>query len=173
MLKRIKKIKNVINLCWVKQIEAQGQEVDTFKDEEGNQGGKIKNPIETLKDNGFLTYKECEAGLRYQRTFEITKRTNHARPIMDGSTVSSLAFGARDAMNADWVEACRKVNRIKRVIEDEDIKLICVLESLFEQQKTIDYIMDYWSIGRLKVRDSAQRICEILIEFEKENKKSA
>ena len=186
-LEKLPKDNNNLNKFLLKRYEDAGIEIIKYAMRNGLIGAAIQNPLEKLLKKGIITHKEFFAACKYSVDLEHANKSNRARPIYDGTPISSASNSFKEkSLSQDRLDAASRVFLIRQAIEKEDEpkqfkdfkktdfktrhrrtttnrKLIKILELLFERQFTINVVEKETGINHRMIEERAKEICAIML----------
>ena len=179
-IKHPKPLNNNLNKFTLRKLENEGSEIITYLMKNNNIGAAKKNPIVRLYEASKLTRDEFSAAENYQKRFEISQISHHARPVLiyDGLSHSSASSKSEEGGSSQsQIDAGRFIFKVKMALELKnhetqyrnkkfqvvDLQLPQILESIFEKQQKSLYVQQALHLDRLTLQDRVKNICKILV----------
>lgn len=178
----------ILNKELLRQIESSGVDVEILLHDTRRIGARRANPLQRLFEKKKLTREEYVAATRYQFDFELSNLSHHARPSYDGSSISAAASRASEnTPKQSQLNATARVELVKRLVSvasrphqidgfkefksphakkfSRDLRLIEILELIFEKQITIREVETRLGINHSELPARIKKICEILLDM--------
>jgi hypothetical protein len=163
MAQKLKKIETLIGLALFEQMERQGKEVKRVIKKSRIVQAMMISPLDRLRKKDVITSQEFAAGKKYGEDFELSNKTNHARPSYDGTTVSGIRHQER-TINQQQLCASKRVEKAKQAVAKEDMRLLMILELVFEKEKSINNVEAITGINHSLIEKKTKLICDILVK---------
>jgi anti-sigma28 factor (negative regulator of flagellin synthesis) len=181
---------NHLNLRALRHYENEGIEIAKFVMRNGLIGASIASPLEKLLKKGTLTHSEFAVATRYSRDVEIASVTNHARPIYDGTPISSASTNQKSKTPpSSQLFAASKVAKIRAEIAKQsepkqfkdfgkkpdpkrtyrtmtrDKRYSDILALIFEREVSIRAAEAKLGLNHRVIEERTKEICEIILKF--------
>lgn len=185
------KSKHNLNFKALKQHQSLGVDVNIYKMMNGLVGAAIANPLEKLLKKGVLKQQEFGVASKYMSDYEAAHISHHARPIYDGTPISSASnnFSKEKFISQHQLSAAARVDNIRRAVVaasqprqivgfksfkdtktnhrrvTRDKRLLEILESIFEKQISVRATEEQLGINHRIIEERVVEICIIMSEF--------
>lgn len=174
--------RNSLPIRALEKMEESGLEIEISPTRENRVVASVKNPLDVLLRAQRIDRDEWKAGKEYQKNYALSNISHHARPSYDGTPISAASISMGEKIPKDSQikatayivsakcfiarsSASKQVGNFKngRAIMSRDLKLLDILEKIFENQIAIRNVESCLGINHRLIGDRVKKICQILL----------